>query len=241
MQLSKRMALLASKVTEGNRLADVGTDHGYVPIALVKEKKIPSAIAMDVNPGPLRRAKEHIQEYGLDTYIETRLSDGLKELRSGEADTVLIAGMGGSLTVRILREGSHCLDSVRELILQPQSDIHMVREYLCSHDFRIVEEDMVLDEGKYYPLMKVVHGQADTVNESELSYGNLRLQKSPDILELYLNEEIRKTEQILHTLREAGKADSERAKEILQKRTLLEYTWKMLKDAYGRNEDDEMQ
>ncbi|MBR5510063.1 MAG: SAM-dependent methyltransferase [Lachnospiraceae bacterium] len=221
MQLSKRMALLASKVTEGNRLADVGTDHGYIPIALVQEKKIPSAIAMDVNQGPLKRAKEHIQDYGLDTYIETRLSDGLAKLDAGEADTVLIAGMGGPLTVRILREGTHCLDSVQELILQPQSDLYMVREYLCSHGFCIVEEDIVLDEGKYYPMMKVVHATADPMSESELSYGKLHLQQSPDIWKSYLHEEKRKTEQILYTLEQAGKESSERAEELRKKLRML--------------------
>ena len=76
MQLSRRMQKLASLVTEGNRLADVGTDHGYIPIALVQAGKIPSAIAMDVNRGPLARAEAHIREAGLATYIETRLSDG---------------------------------------------------------------------------------------------------------------------------------------------------------------------
>lgn len=102
MKLSKRMQRLASLVTEGNRLADVGTDHGYIPIALVQEGKIPHAIAMDVNAGPLSRAIEHIRESGLSTYIETRQSDGLAGLLPKEADTVLIAGMGGMLTVRIL-------------------------------------------------------------------------------------------------------------------------------------------
>ena len=118
MQLSNRMRKLASLVTKGNRLADVGTDHAYIPIALVREGRIPSALAMDVNQGPLSRAREHIRSSGLDTYIETRLSDGLEKLRSEEADTVLIAGMGGMLTVRILEGGFHCLDTVQELILQ---------------------------------------------------------------------------------------------------------------------------
>lgn len=231
MQLSKRMALLASKVTEGNRLADVGTDHGYIPIALVQEKKIPSAIAMDVNIGPLNRAQEHIQAYGLDTYIETRLSDGLAKLRPGEADTVLIAGMGGPLTVRILSEGMHCLDSVKELILQPQSDIQQVRAYLCAHQYRIVEEDIVLDEGKYYPMMKVVHGEPEHLSGAGQMFGNVRIQKSPDVLELYLRDEMRKTELILHTLRSAGKGDSRRAGELREKRTLMEYTLTMLKEA----------
>ena len=226
MQLSKRMALLASKVTEGNRLADVGTDHGYIPIVLVQEKKIPSAIAMDVNIGPLNRAQEHIQAYGLDTYIETRLSDGLAKLRAGEADTVLIAGMGGPLTVRILSEGMHCLDSVKELILQPQSDIQQVRAYLSSHQFRIVEEDIVLDEGKFYPVMKVVHGQMEEMGEAELSYGKQSLQRSPKVLRQYLKEEIRKTEAVLRALETAGKAETERYAELYDKLTLLKDTLK---------------
>ena len=107
MQLSARMERLASKVPYGSRLADVGTDHGYIPIALVLRGKISSAVAMDVNPGPLKRAEEHIRGQKLSAYIETRLSDGLTALQAGEADTVLIAGMGGALTVRILKGGAH--------------------------------------------------------------------------------------------------------------------------------------
>ncbi|MDE7059206.1 MAG: class I SAM-dependent methyltransferase, partial [Lachnospiraceae bacterium] len=102
MQLSKRMQRLASLVTEENRLADIGTDHGYIPIYLIQQKKIQSALAMDINSGPLSRAKEHIEASGLTTYIETRLSDGLCKLEADEADTVLIAGMGGMLMVSIL-------------------------------------------------------------------------------------------------------------------------------------------
>lgn len=229
MQLSKRMTLLASMVTEGNRLADVGTDHGYIPIALVQEGKIPSAIAMDVNRGPLSRAEEHIRTYGLEAYIETRLSDGLTELRPGEADTVLIAGMGGALTVRILENGTHCLDTVKELVLQPQSEIHLVREYLNTHRYRIVEEDMVLDEGKYYPMMKAVHGHAEAITEAELCYGSIQKQRSPQVLEHYLRSEVKKAETILHSLREAGKEESGRAQELRKKRMLMEYTLTMLK------------
>ena len=105
MNISKRLNRLAGMVTEGSRLTDVGTDHGYVPLCLCRQGRIPSAIAMDVNEGPLLRAKEHIREAELDAYIETRLSDGLSALNPGEADTVLIAGMGGNLMERILADG----------------------------------------------------------------------------------------------------------------------------------------
>lgn len=222
MQLSERMERLASKVSEGNRLADVGTDHGYIPIALVLRGKIPSAVAMDVNPGPLQRAQEHIRGQGLSTYIDTRLSDGLAALKAGEADTVLIAGMGGALTVRILEGGGHCLGTVRELILQPQSEIHLVRRWLGENGYWIVEEDMVLDGGKYYPMMKAVHGRQEPLGEAELFYGSTELQKSLPVLEDYIRACLSKNRGIRERLGEHGKETSPRMRELERQDQYLE-------------------
>ena len=109
MKLSDRLERIAAKaagVTEGYA-ADVGTDHGFVPIRLIESGKVKHVVAMDVRKGPLERACEHVGEYHMEDQIETRLSDGLKELKPGEADTVIIAGMGGELMLRILRDGAH--------------------------------------------------------------------------------------------------------------------------------------
>jgi tRNA (adenine22-N1)-methyltransferase len=111
---------------------------------------------MDVNQGPLDRAREHIRAYRLEEQITTRLSDGLAQLAPGEADAVLIAGMGGMLTVRILKNGSDVLTQVRELVLQPQSDIREVRSDLAENGFVITDEDMVEEDGKFYPMMRAV-------------------------------------------------------------------------------------
>ena len=108
MQLSIRMQAVADMVTPGGRIADIGTDHGYVPIYLVEQNKTDHAIAMDVRKGPLARAGENIVRFGCSDRIETRLSDGLAMLKPGEADTVIIAGMGGLLTIRILEGTSEC-------------------------------------------------------------------------------------------------------------------------------------
>ncbi len=107
VKLSKRLERIASFVQPGSRVADIGTDHGYVPIWLVQKGVCPSALAMDVRKGPLERAEEHVEEVGLSGKIELRLSDGLAKLKAGEADTVVIAGMGGKLTCRILEQGRH--------------------------------------------------------------------------------------------------------------------------------------
>ena len=116
-----------------------------------RDGKIPGAIAMDVRKGPLSRAQEHISQYGLDAYIETRLSDGLEALKPGEGDTLVIAGMGGPLMERILTDGAEVRESFREMILQPQSDIPHFRRFVRKIGWQITEEEMVLEDGKFYP------------------------------------------------------------------------------------------
>lgn len=201
-QLSKRLQMNASCVTPGFRLADIGTDHGYIPIALVTEGVIPSALAMDVNQGPLNRALQHIQEYQLENYIGTRLSDGVRSLRPGEADSVLIAGMGGALTVRILTEGKEVLDTVKEIILQPQSEIAKVRRFLYDNGYQIVREDMILEERKYYTVMKAVHGEMRDYTDMDFAYGKLLLEQKHPVLRQYLEEQKVKLERLLRHLME---------------------------------------
>ena len=162
MKLSERMKAVAAMVTNGNVLADVGTDHGYVPIMLVNRGFIPSAIAMDINEGPLQRARENIIANQLQEKIDTRLSDGVSALSDGEVESIVIAGMGGELTIRILTEGESVCRSVKELILQPQSDIQKVRKFLREHGYRIVDENMVYEEQKYYSVMKVIPVEEDS-------------------------------------------------------------------------------
>lgn len=192
-------------VSPGNRLVDVGTDHGYVPISLCEGKQIPSAIAMDINEGPLLRAKSHIEEAGLTGYIQTRLSDGLAALKAGEGDTVLIAGMGGILMEKILHEGRETLSSVRELILQPQSDIAGIRQWLDRNEWQIVCEDIVMEEGKYYPMMKAVQGRGRSYTLPEFRYGRADLQQSLPVQEEYLRKQLQAHEKILERLPKEGK------------------------------------
>lgn len=196
MELSKRLQAVADMVTAGNRLVDVGTDHGMVPIFLVKSERIPGAIAADVKPGPLSRAEEHIAEWGMQEYIETRLSDGLKEISAGEGDTLLLAGMGGHLMLKILTEGRDILASFRELVLQPQSVLHFVRKGLLSLNWQVVEERMILEDGKFYPVMRLLPGKDSYSREIEFYYGRLLLQEKNPVLEQYLKDRKKVYEQL---------------------------------------------
>jgi tRNA (adenine22-N1)-methyltransferase len=154
--LSKRLEAIASLITPGYIVADVGTDHGYIPIYQIQQNRSPSAIAMDLRKGPLQRAADHIQSCGLSDRIQTRLSDGPAALGVGEAETIVVAGMGGELVLHILTDGEAVCRSAKELILQPQSEIAGVRRYLREHAYRIVAENMIYEDGKYYPMMRVV-------------------------------------------------------------------------------------
>ena len=181
MKLSDRLERIAAKaagVTEGYA-ADVGTDHGFVPIRLIESGKVKHVVAMDVRKGPLERACEHVEEYHMEDQIETRLSDGLKELKPGEADTVIIAGMGGELMLRILRDGAHVRNSVKHYILSPQSELSVFRHGLEELGFSIVEEEMLLDEGKYYVILHVSPGTMHYEHEYEYRILHVKLESRP--------------------------------------------------------------
>jgi len=231
MELSKRLRAVADLVTPGMRLADVGTDHGYVPIYLVERKLVPSAIAMDVNEGPLNRARENIREHGLEEWISTRLSDGLTNLKIEETDSVIAAGMGGGLVIRILSDQKEKAERLREIILQPQSGIAKVRKYLNENGWQIVEEDMVLEDGKYYPMMKAVRGEEEPYSEAELEFGKLLLHKKHPVLKCYLERERRIAQNILAGLeRQNQERIRERREELLHR---IEEIERLLREYFG--------
>lgn len=223
MELSKRLQAVSDLVTAGYRVADIGTDHAYIPIYLVENHLSPCSVAMDINEGPLRRAREHVAECGLEKQIELRLSDGMESLKPGEADAVVIAGMGGPLMIGILQKQWNVTCSLKECILQPQSEIAGVRAFLLREGFLFLQEDMVLDSGKYYPMMKVKPPAAgtDTVpeiwSEVELRYGKLLLESKNPVLRKFLDRELCREEKLLVKLQDAaGERAAQRRSVIMQ-------------------------
>ena len=219
MELSKRLYAVASLVTEGASVADIGTDHGYIPIYLVQHQISDRVIAMDINRGPLERAREHIAEEGLADKIETRLSDGCEALKVGEVDTIITAGMGGGLVIKILTDYPDITESLDTFILQPQSEIQKVRQYLNEHGFYIEKENMVLEDGKYYPMMKVRHAdvakEVETYTSSEYLYGKRLLEMRHPVLLEYLNREMSLKLSILEKLKcQDGERIEGRVREI---------------------------
>lgn len=238
IKLSKRMKAVAAMVSKGNVLADIGTDHAYVPIALIQQKKIPRAIAMDINKGPLQRATEHIAMCQLEDYIETRLSDGVEGLKVNEADTILIAGMGGELVIHILEAGEAVCRNAKELILQPQSELRKVRKFLREHKYKIIDEDMILEEGKYYPMMKVIPVEEDTFWQDKPKsivvpcdiYGPILLKNGNPVLRKFLVKEHKQFSKIYHGLEQQPESPAicERKKQVAKALSINESAYTIL-------------
>lgn len=153
-RLSVRLQTILSLVPECGTAADIGCDHGLLSIELIQSGRAKRVIASDLRKGPLMRAEKNVSEAGLSDRIRIRLGDGLKTLSPGEAETVIIAGMGGPLLEKILTEGGDILKDVRTLILSPHTEIPSVRRFLEKTAFRITEEKITKDAGKTYFVLK---------------------------------------------------------------------------------------
>ncbi len=209
MELSRRLQAVADLVSENEIVADIGTDHGYIPIYLVQSGKCSKVFAMDINEGPYLRAKQHVAGYGLSEKIITRLSNGMNALEHGEATSIIIAGMGGGLVIKILEQDRRLWPELSELILQPQSELSKVRTYLLENQWEILEEDMVFEDGKYYPMMKVKRNYKNNketnklqkqYNDFKLEYGPCLIEKKHPVLLKFIEREIKLKESVLHSL-----------------------------------------
>ena len=144
IEITKRMKLIANTVTKGNVVADIGCDHGYVSIYLIKQDISPKVIAMDLREGPLKKAKTNTRQSNDKKVIENiefRISNGFEKLKPKEVDTAIIAGMGGGLICKIIKDGEKVVRELKELIISPQSEIADVRHFLHDNGYRIVSQE----------------------------------------------------------------------------------------------------
>lgn len=199
MELSNRLKAIVNEV-HYPIAADIGTDHAYVLIELLLKNKIQKGIACDIKKGPLEKAKENIISFGLSNKIQIKMGNGLSVLNSNEVDTAIIAGMGGMLMIDILKQSFEVVKNLKELILQPQLDIDSVRKYLHTINFQIANETMVLEDGKFYTVIRAVQGKEVYKKEEEYIFGKILLDRKDKILKNYLFVLLEKQEKIIGKL-----------------------------------------
>ena len=218
LELPPRLKRIADWVPQGTRLADVGTDHGYLPTWLRMEGIIPSAIASDLRSGPLERARATGRLYGTDG-IDYRLCSGLSGIRPSEADTIVIAGMGGENIVSILQSAPWTADGRHTLLLQPQTHEELLRRFLSENGYAITREALVIDRGTLYTVMEATAGE-QKLSLSQI-WGGVWLHRDP-MGNRYLVEKIVRMLGILAgTKRSARPADQAKAEELREILTAL--------------------
>lgn len=206
MELSPRLLKIASIVPNGITLADVGTDHGYIPLYLLENKIITKAIAMDVNPMPLKKSQDNITAAGLNDKCEFRLSDGLANLSVGEADYIVIAGMGGLLIRDILLRGDSVIDKNTTLLLQPMIAAPELRLYLFENGFNIVNEYIVREETKYYNIIMAKRGKATYLPE-DIYIGKNTWQNSREVFDDYIKYKLKVCTKIINGIKKSKNPD----------------------------------
>ena len=153
--LDSRLSLCASFVRQDSKLADIGTDHAYLPVWLCQNGVCKSAVAADINPEPLSRGQLTIAQAGFEDKVKTRLSDGLKSISADEADDIVIAGMGGELIAKIILDCEYSRDKSKRFILQPMTKSELLIERLCQNGFEILSQDCCVASNKCYTVLLV--------------------------------------------------------------------------------------
>ncbi len=238
MKLKGRLKTIADMLHRCEVLADIGTDHAYIPVYAVKNNICSRAVATDLREGPIKKAKENISASGLDEYIETRRGYGLDPLLPGEADVVVIAGMGGLLIREILSKDPEKSRNTETLILQPMNSPELLRSWLYSEGFDIVDESLCKDEGRIYNIMKVRwSGEKRVMDEIECYIGSMLIEKRDPLLGELTLRKLKQTEKVLMQLKKSS--ESERTSDLSEYyerlRSKLEEIRDRLKSKEGEN------
>lgn len=216
MKIPFRLLAIAKFIPNGLKVADVGTDHAILPVYLVKENISPAVIASDLNEGPLEAAAKTVAQAGVADKIQLRLGNGLTNINSGEVDLAVIAGMGGGTIKNILVDcNNNC--PVSSLVLQPMGDSGYLRQWLAENGWKIVDEDIVEEDGRFYEIIYAIRGREATTDELILSLGPRLVENKHPLLRKLIKREIEANKKITAALNGSKKQEA-----LLKQRIILE-------------------
>ena len=224
MEVSKRIYKISNAI-EYSTLADIGCDHCYLPVFAIQNGKVGSAVGIDVNRGPLEKAKENISQAGLSGKIELRLGYGLSPLKLGECESAVISGMGGMLICDIILKDIDIAKGFKQLILSPQSDVAYLRHALHKNGFCIYDEQMVLDKGKFYPIIMAKVGEDCQYSDFEYEYGKKNLLTPTEDFREFLKYSLKKNENIIESISNSSAGGDSYRKAMLEDENMLLRRW----------------
>lgn len=192
MKLTDRLLKIASLVTKGKKVADIGTDHGYIPVYLLNKGDIDYAILADVNKGPLENAKKEVRHNGLMDKVDLRLGSGIEVLEKNEVDEVIIAGMGGILISELLEAKKEVAHSLDKLILQPMQAQNELRKYLLNNGYEILDEVLVKEDFRLYEIIIAKYTSNNAQVEDEIFYevGKKLIENKDPLLNEFIDKKI---------------------------------------------------
>ncbi len=228
-QLSKRLETVVSYIPKQSTIADIGSDHAYLPCYAVRNELALYAIAGEVVEGPYLSAKKQVEDANLSDKVEVRLGNGLEVISQGEVDCITIAGMGGSLISTILEAGKHKLNGVTRLVLQPNVSAKSIRVWLLENGWELVKEEIICEDGKIYEILVAEQGDAKrpyTINnlERELLLGPFLSTESNQVFQKKWIQELVQWKNILTNMEKAEKTSAleERKNDVMKKIRLVE-------------------
>lgn len=224
-KLSKRLETVASFVPEGVILADIGSDHAYLPCYLALEGIITKAIAGEVVQGPFETARAHVEQFHLENVIDVRLADGLNAINIEDCvDTITICGMGGPLIVSILEKNPSKLETVNRLILQPNIHAKVIREWAIKNHWNIIDETILEEDNKIYEILVLERGEM-TLTEEEILLGKHLIRQKSDVFIKKWQMELENWKRVLNSLEKAEQTD-----EIIQKKREIQKTIQLVQE-----------
>jgi len=211
IDLANRLLLIANMIPKGHVVADIGTDHAYLPIYLIQQHISPKVIATEVTWGPYRRALINVKKAGLQGFIDVRRGPGLRTLSQGEAQTAVMAGMGGETIANIIRESGPLAGFLELMLLAPMRSQPELRKQLFAMGFKIIDEDIAVEDSRYYEIMAVRRQSPVPFDDADIVVGPvLRRKKTPAVLK-YIEYKIAFLEGLIEPLKTINTASGQKA------------------------------
>lgn len=200
MKISNRLLAIIDFVPKNSIVVDIGTDHGYIPVYLIKNNISKKVIATDISEESLIKGKEYIEEQSLEDDIDTRVGDGFQVLKPFEADTAIIAGMGGLLIADIIDNRKDISRTITNFILQPMVASNKLRKYLYNNSYKIINEKLVKEGENFYEIIYAKQGKEYVEKDIYFEIGKKLIENKDPLLEEFINYKIKLTKDILNKI-----------------------------------------